>query len=145
MRGAGPFPLTASPETFAIRLECKPDFDRSLEHSEAWWDGQIIDRTPSGRDVKTPDKTRVTPLDRWLDVEYNVAAFETSIAGELFLGNTFPMSFPNVGPEVCTALFGCKLDFGEETSWSPPVAASCREILNVQPDFKNVYRHTLCD
>jgi len=132
-----------------MQLECKPDLDRSLERFEAWWDGQIIDRppvtiyTPSGRDVKTPDKTHATLRDRWLDVEYNVAAFEASIAGELFLGDTFPMFFPNVGPEVCATLFGCELEFGETTSWSQPVAASCREILKIQPNFENVYWHTL--
>jgi len=37
----------------------------------------------------------------------------------------------------------CELEVGETTSWSKPVAGSCREILELQADLDNTYWRTI--
>jgi len=59
------------------------------------------------------------------------------------LAESFPVYWPNVGPEVCATVFGCRLEFGESTSWSIPVAAGCRDILKMRPSLDTPYWNAL--
>jgi len=132
-----------------MKLETKPDFDQSLRRFEAWWDGQIVDRPPLTVGVwrlskpKQPRKKHASLRDRWMDVDYQIDCVEASLAGAQYLADSFPCYFPNLGPEVCGTLFGCELEFAEETSWSKPVLASCREVIGKKPDLQNEYWRTL--
>ena len=136
-----------------IELQTKPDLPKALERFEAWWECEIIDRPPVTLHVPAehaprkpvPSKTHATLRERWLDVEYVVDRFEASLDGQVFLAESFPQLWANVGPEACATLYGCELEFGESTSWSEPVAGNCREILDIQPSFENVYWQTLRD
>jgi len=134
-------------------LDTKPDFPEALRRFEAWWDGEIVDRPPVTLHVKRdrppsrtpPPKQHDTLREKWLDVEYKLDCFEASLDGAVFLAETFPAFWPNLGPEVCSALFGCELKFSERSSWSIPAAESCREIADIQPDFENTYWRTILD
>jgi hypothetical protein len=46
---------------------------------------------------------------------------------------------PNLGPEVCSTLFGAELEFGSNTSWSTPIGRTCAEIARMTPNFDNPY------
>jgi len=147
---AGPVSVTAYREgTHVVELEYKPDFEQALERLEAWWLCEIVDRPPVTMSVRPdrwpelPEKTHPTLRDRWFDVQYHLDRFEASLDGAVFLGEAFPSYRPELGPEVCATVFGCELEFSEGTSWSIPVAGSCREIPDIQPNLDNVYWNNL--
>jgi len=128
-----------------VELKWKPDFDMALKRFEAWWNRAILDRPPvtiavhSDRPVRWPEKSHATPRDRWIDVEHSVACTEASLEAGVFLAETFPRYEPALGPELCATLFGCQLEFSEYTSYSIPIAKSCREILDLKPSLDTFY------
>jgi hypothetical protein len=132
-----------------MELQSRPDCEQVLRRFEAWWHCAIVDRPPVTVDVrperppKLPVSSHATLRDRWLDVEYNVACFEAGLDGAVFLAEKLPIFFPNLGPDVCAAAFGCELSFAEDTSWSHPVVQSCRDILRLKPDLDGVYWRTI--
>ncbi len=132
-----------------MELEYRPDFGQVLRRFEAWWHCAIVDRPLVTIDVRPerpprlPVSSHATLRDRWLDVEYNVACFEAGLDGAVFLAEKLPIFFPNLGPDVCATAFGCELSFAEDTSWSHPVAPSCRDILCLKPNLDGVYWRTI--
>jgi len=109
-------------------LNNKPDLDESLRRLTAWLSQEVIDRPPirfTGHNVYQTAKFRPTDAwktlkDRWFDTEYQVDSFLKSIEGKSFLGETFPVFVPNLGPEVYAAFYGCDLLFQEITSYCMP-------------------------
>ncbi|MFB3891900.1 MAG: hypothetical protein ACE15C_07740 [Phycisphaerae bacterium] len=128
-----------------MELELKKDFDKVLARFEAWWRCEIVDRPLASlrgrprRAPAVPTKRHATLRDRWMDIEFAIDRFEAGLDGAEFLGESYPMYYPNIGPEIVGALFGCELEFGETTSWSRPAVKSCRDILKLTPDFGNEY------
>lgn len=130
-----------------MNLQTKPDLEQALARFEAWWECEVIDRPPvtihTRRDhppaTTVPAKEHASLRERWMDHEYKLDCLEAALDGAVFLAETFPSFNPNVGPEVCATVFGCELEFSEGTSWSIPSAGSCREILQIEPDFDSLY------
>ena len=117
-------------QKLTLELENKPDFDVAMKRIEAWFEGEILDRAPfrfmahkafldTGADLAglSADERRA----RWMDPEYQVDRFMSSIKGRKFHGETFPVYWPNLGPDVYPAFYGAPLHFGEVTSWSTPI------------------------
>ena len=111
-------------------LKNKPDFEKSLERIYAWFEGEVLDRAPVRFTAHNADfeqahrsSGRAWPdlRSRWFDAEYQVDYYRASIEGQTFLGETFPVFWPNLGPEVFAAFYGAELIFGEVTSWSRPL------------------------
>jgi hypothetical protein len=108
-----------------MELEGKPDFEEALSRIEAWFNHETLDRPPvrfsehnaeylGGHSLagRWPDQK-----SRWFDAEYQVDSFLESIRGRTFHGETFPVFWPNLGPNVYAAFHGAELEFGEVTSW----------------------------
>jgi len=123
-----------------MELERKPDLDRVLERFEAWWHGEILDRPPvtihvtPERPPRLPEKQHACLRDRWMDIEYHVACAEARAEVGVYLAETFPCYGPGMGPELTATVFGCELRFAPDTTYSIPIAGSCREILTMQPE-----------
>ena len=126
-------------------LQNKPDFDTAMARVEAWFDGAIVDRVPVrftrhnafAEQVDDVDPERWGSLrERWFDVEYQIERYLRSIEAKVFLAETFPVYWPNLGPEVYAAFHGCPLEYGETTSWSthPVRQWSDAEMLQFDPD-----------
>jgi len=130
-------------------FELKPDFETVLDRYEAWWACEIIDRPlasitfPQPPEVHRPwpEKQHATVRDRWLDTEFVVARTVANMYNRVFYADALPVTFPNLGPEVFSAFYGCPLEFGETTSWSEPILAdwSPESTALLQLDTTNVY------
>jgi len=135
-------------------VSLKPDFDKTKERFAAWWEGEIIDRPLVNVAVKSdvphsmPVKEYASERERWLDIEFRVDSLIEHIVHSHYVGDSLPVFFPNIGPELTGTVYGCELQFSETTSWSiPPVRSieEWRDILQLEPNFDNPYWRAIED
>jgi len=124
---------------------CKPDAQKCLDRIEAWFHQEIIDRVPvrfyhhniEFETAQRLDTSRWATLEeRWFDAEYQVDSFEASLEGRTFHGETFPVFWPNLGPNVYSAFYGGRLEFAEVTSWYEPVIDDLDDLSALGDDFR---------
>ncbi len=109
----------------------KPNYEQVFKHYEAWWDAQVVDRAltsivfnkPKTRRVPVPEKTHTSWRERWLDFDFVAERTAAVMANRVYAGDALPTTFPNLGPEVFSAYYGCPMEYSETTSWSEPVLA----------------------
>lgn len=128
-----------------IEIQGMPHAYKAMERIEAWFEHEVIDRAPirfsmhnAQYDISEAlDLTRWKNLkDRWFDAEYQVDKFIKSIEGQTFPAETFPVFWPNLGPEIYAAFFGVELEYGEITSWAKPAIADINdEVQNETLQF----------
>jgi len=126
----------------------KPDYERTKARIDAFWEREIIDRPvvqfglskATEACVPLPVSTHATPADRWLDTDYQTALAVASLHNRHFLGDTLPVAYPNLGPEVFSAFYGCPLEFGDYgTSWSSPILHDWADVDKLQLDWQHPY------
>ncbi|AQQ08594.1 Uroporphyrinogen decarboxylase (URO-D) [Sedimentisphaera cyanobacteriorum] len=130
-----------------ITLTTKNDFEKAMERVYAWYNNEIIDRVPvqfsaANAQYNVESKENRTPQEWkeiWFDTERVVDSFIDSIKGCQFLGETFPIYWPNLGPDIYAAFYGGELTYGEVTSWSHPIVKDWSEISELKLDKKNKY------
>lgn len=127
----------------------KPDFEQVLDRFEAWWEGTVLDRAltsirfprPFDQHIPFPEKIHATFRDRWMNTEFVVERAVAQLNNVVHYADALPITFPNLGPEVFSAFYGCPLEFGETTSWSEPILADWtpESVAKLQLDTNNVY------
>jgi hypothetical protein len=129
-----------------------PGFEMSMQRVYAWFEGQIIDRPPIrfvAHNAFVEQANQAYPSGslkaRWFDAEFQVETFLKSIAGQTFHGETFPVFWPNLGPEVYAAFYGSELEYGEVTAWSRPLVREWDDIARLKLDMQNEYFKKLED
>lgn len=131
---------------WTLELETMPGFDMAMQRVYAWFDRAIIDRAPvrfmahnAFVEAAQAAYPSANVKDRWFDAEFQVDTFEKSLEGKTFQGETFPVFWPNLGPEIYAAFYGSMLEYGEVTSWSVPLVRDWDDIdrltLNLQNDY----------
>lgn len=122
----------------------KPDYEQSKERIDAFWERELIDRPvvqfglakPPGQHVPLPASGHESPADRWLDAEYQAELRAAQLENRLFLGDTMPVAYPNLGPEVFSSFYGCPIWFGDfGTSWTEPILHDWDDAQEIQLDW----------
>lgn len=115
-------------------FELKPDFEEVLGRYEAWWECEIIDRplvsmtfpVPEGERVtRYPEKEHASHGERWMDTEYRVQQWEAILRNQVHFADALPVAWPNLGPDVFSAFYGCPIEYDAITSWSRPILEDC--------------------
>jgi hypothetical protein len=132
-----------------IELQGMPHFDMAMRRVYAWFENEIIDRPPvrfmahnAFLEQASEDIAHLSPAEKknwWFDTELQVDLFIKSLAGRQFQGETFPVYFPNLGPEVYAAFYGAELEFGEVTSYSVPFVQQWQDAEQLVFDRDNQY------
>ena len=132
-----------------VEIEGMDDFAMSMDRIDAWYQNLIIDRPPvrfvahnEFLESAKEDISDLSPEEKkawWFDVETQVSLFEKSIEGCRFHGETFPVYFPNLGPDVYAAFYGAELIFGEVTSWSVPIIHDWGDMERLKLEMENEY------
>lgn len=132
-----------------LELEGMPQFERAMQRVYAWYQNEVVDRPPvrfmahnAFLEAETDALKAMTATGRkavWYDVEYQVDKFYKSVDGRRFYGETFPVYFPNLGPDVYAGFYGSELEFGEITSWSRPVLREWEALDGLALDVKSEY------
>jgi len=136
-------------------FEAKPDFEEVLERYEAWWECQVLDRPlvhmeyvlPKEERVPRPQKTYENVRDRWMDTEHLVELAKVRSKNTIFFADSLPVVWPNLGPEVFSAFYGCEMEYGERTAWSKPILndLSDESIEGLKLDRDNFYFRKLME
>jgi len=103
-------------------------FELSMKRYDAFFKGEVYDRPPVcfffGKEnknaVKPENKTYANQKDRWMDVEQRAKQANYLVDCTEFYSDAMPTYFPNLGPEIFSAICGCDYYFGPETTWSVP-------------------------
>jgi hypothetical protein len=133
-----------------LELETKPDFGKAMERIEAWFAGELLDRPPvrfsrhNAEFEAHGEKLEGEALRRrWFDVDFQIESFLASLEGRRFLGETFPLFWPNLGPEIYAAFYGCPLVYGEVTSWAVHCAPDRAALARLRFDPEGEFMRTI--
>jgi len=134
----------------AFELEYCPEAQTIMDRYAAWWNCEILDRPIVTVGIRQPPmdlprKEHATVRDRWFDFEHAIACHDAYYRQWVHVGDALPTYIPNLGPEVAATLFGCELEFSDESSWSKPIASSCREVLEMECNLESPYWQTIRD
>ncbi|WP_347839384.1 hypothetical protein [uncultured Draconibacterium sp.] len=131
-----------------MELEKKPDFDKCMERIYAWYNQGIVDRAPIRFSAHNQEYDSAHLLngfnfnslkERWWNTEYQLELFEHQLENSTFNAETFPIFWPNLGPEVYTAFYGLELDYKEVTSYAKPIIEDWSQLDNLKLDSNNPY------
>ena len=136
-------------------FELKPDCAEVLDRYEAWWNCAIVDRplvslrfpVPAAASRPLPQKKHLTLRERWMDTEFMVAETEANLRNTVHFADSLPVAWPNLGPEIFSACYGCEMVYTETTAWSVPVLAdlSAASVDALQLDTSNFYFRKLVE
>ena len=130
----------------------KPDYEASKQRIEAFWEREILDRPvvqftlykPEEERLPLPVSGHATPAERWLDAGYQAEWALADLSNQLFLGDTLPVAWPNLGPDVLASFYGCPLEFGDYgTSWSRPILADWSAADRLALHWDHPFLHSL--
>jgi len=129
----------------------KPDFDECLARIEAWYEQGILDRPPVRFHHHNVEYERhrtvagpwATAEKRWLDVEFQVKAFGKSLQGGRFLGETFPVFWPNLSAVVYNLFLGQEAVFDDVTAWTHPCVDDLDCLPELRVQYEDVYFRTV--
>jgi hypothetical protein len=107
-------------------MELKPDWNEAKERFIAWWEGEAVGRAclqvtaPRADCAPQPIPEPPTLEARWTDIDYVIRSSQERMRATFYGGEAFPVSWPNLGPDIFAAYLGCELIFKEGTSWAKP-------------------------
>jgi hypothetical protein len=131
-----------------MELQGKPDFELAMKRIEAWFAHDMIDRPPVRFSEHNSDFASAHMLagrswpdlrSRWFDAEFQVDYFLESIRGRTFHAETFPVFWPNLGPNAYAAFHGGELEYGEVTSWINHCVHDWDDLKHLKFSRDNVY------
>ncbi len=129
-----------------LDLEAKPDFMEAMKRVYAWYDLEILDRPPIRFSAHNEEYSQVDTLnkwnnlkERWYDTEYRIESFIKAVEGKQFLGETFPVFWPNLGPNVYAGILGGEIEFGDVTSWVHPIVKEKEDIHKIKFNLESEY------
>lgn len=130
----------------------KPDYEESKRRIEAFWQRELIDRPivqfvlnkPAEEQVPLPISGHATSRERWMDAAYQADLALATLQNQIFLGDSLPAAFPNLGPDLLSAFYGCELEFGDYgTSWSVPILHDWQQVDALQFRWDSPYLRKL--
>jgi hypothetical protein len=133
-------------------FDLKPDYEQSRQRIEAFWERELIDRPvtmfwlekPPDMRVPLPESHHSTAEERWLDAEYQARLALATLSNREFVGDTLPVAYPNLGPDVFASFYGCPLHFGDYgTSWSEPVLHDWSQADHLRLNWDSPYLRKL--
>jgi len=140
---------------WAMDLEFKPNMQEAMQRVYAWYQGELMDRPPirfsrhnAEYELRQRSRTWPTLKDRWFDTEYQVGDFIEQALAMRFNAETFPVFWPNLGPNVFAACYtGVDYEFGEVTAWTTAEQAGASDYdFDYTPptiDWDSEYIHKL--
>jgi hypothetical protein len=133
------------------QFACKPDFDECIARVYAWYEQRMVDRPPVRFHHHNVEYERHRTVagpwadarQRWMDVEFQVKTFADSLEGARFLGETFPVFWPNLSAVVYNLFLGQPADFDDMTAWTHPWVDDLDHPPHVRVQWDGAYFQTV--
>jgi hypothetical protein len=133
------------------RFACKPDFDECIARVYAWYEQRILDRPPVRFHHHNVEYERHRTVagpwqdarQRWMDVEFQVKTFVDSLTGAEFLGETFPVFWPNLSAVVYNLFLGQPANFDDMTAWTHPCVDDLDHLPPLAVQWSGEYFRTI--
>ena len=135
-------------------FEFKPDYEKTRDRIEAFWNFDVLDRPvvvfslpkPAEEQVPLPVSNHPDSRSRWMDSDFQAEYALANLKNHEFLGDSLPIAYANLGPEVFSAFYGCPLHFGDfGTSWSEPILEDWTKADEITLDWDNLYLKKLLE
>ena len=128
-------------------IEHIPDWEQRLARQDAFWQCEIIDRPVVNIWLSKPNPDYPWPAakswpslrEQWMDTEHLVARTVAGVMNSDYVGDALPNAYPNLGPEIFSAYFGCELEYSETTSWAIPNLHDWADAGKVTFSAENYY------
>jgi len=88
---------------------------------------------------RTVDGPWQTARQRWLDVEFQARVFVDSLDETQFLGETFPVFWPNLSAVVYNLFLGQDAVFDDVTAWTHPCVDDLANLPDLRVRWENEY------
>lgn len=130
------------------------DLHRIQTRMQAFWDHKVTDRPlvqfdllkPLPERLPLPRSLHSTPAERWMDADFQAQTALVEQSNREYVGDNFPMAWPNLGPDVFAALLGSPLTFGDYgTSWSEPILKGWDDAEAHHLNLESPYLHKLIE
>ncbi|MBE0697802.1 MAG: hypothetical protein IH586_12845 [Anaerolineaceae bacterium] len=131
----------------------KPDYAQTHTRMEAFWNHDVLDRPltmfhlsrPIEEQVPLPVSRFSSPAERWLDIDYQAQHALARLSNiDFSIGDALPITYPNLGPEIFSAFYGCPLYFGDYgTSWTDPILEDWARVDEMTLDLDHPYLRSL--
>lgn len=130
-----------------MKLKAMPHYEESMQRIESWFRCEKLDRAPVQFRVHAPHninelapfKPWTTKKEKWMDAHWHAERMLKIAENTKTVGETFPMWWPDLGPNVYAAFYRGEITFGDNTSWINHPAKELNEILCYQLDWENEY------
>ena len=102
-------------------------YELSMKRYDAFFNGEVYDRPPvnftfwkDSGEMRPEDKKYASQKERWMDVAHRAKQADYHIGCTEFYADALPTYFPNLGPEIFSAICGCEYFFDASTTWTKP-------------------------
>jgi len=129
-------------------FQFKPDYAEAKARIDAFWQREIIDRpivqfhVAKSREeqVELPVSRHATTAERWMDAQFQAELALARLSNAEYLGETLPIAYPNLGPEIFSSFYGCPINFGDYgTSWTEPIIEDWSQAEPIALDENSPY------
>jgi len=127
----------------------KPNYQQTRDRIEAFWKREVLDRPltmftiarPLEEQIALPPSHHVSPSERWLDAAYQAESALARLSNiDFTIGDALPIAYPNLGPEIFSAFYGCPVHFGDwGTSWTDPILDDWADADQLTLDWNHPY------
>ncbi|HPN84766.1 MAG TPA: hypothetical protein PK821_05455 [Victivallales bacterium] len=123
------------------------DWEERIKRHDAFWNCAIIDRplvcisfADNESKSNSPKEKEYSSLrERWMDSE-RISDLAVCVAkNTVHCGDSLPIAYPNLGPELFSAFLGMELEFGEKTSWGIPNLHDWNDVKKIKFSDDNFY------
>lgn len=132
-------------------MRYKPDWDKVSTRYEAYWARENHDRpllsvtAPAARQTAEPLPRCAALKERWLDIDYMLAAAHRRFQNTYYGAEALPVLSPDLGPDLFAALYGTPIEFGEDTSWAVHNLKDWDEYQPLVLDKNSPYYRKICE
>jgi hypothetical protein len=76
-----------------------------------------------------------------MDTEHIVESAAAGLHNRVHFADSLPIAWPNLGPEIFSAFYGCTMEYGERTAWSEPILDDLSDdsIASLRLDRESFY------
>jgi len=127
----------------------KPNYQQTRDRIEAFWKREVLDRPltmftiarPLEEQIALPPSHHVSPSERWLDAAYQAESALARLSNiDFTIGDALPIAYPNLGPEIFSAFYGCPVHFSDwGTSWTDPILDDWADADQLTLDWNHPY------